>query len=201
MPPVMADARNRGAALASTPRADARSPAPSVAPEATTRRHRHAATPWAASGSSCSSHIRMPVSPIASTRVDVVSLAASYFTCSRCPMRSAEMASTPLIGLSRRSRITTSSLQSMPSTRKTASAWSSHTVQVTTSATMVLLDVAKPLAEQREHVLVVERVINQPSVTPGADDAGVAQEPQLMRDRRLGHPEQGGEVTDTLFAS
>jgi hypothetical protein len=53
---------------------------------------------------------------------DAESLAASYLTCRRCPIKSADKASSPTSGFSRRSRMTTSSLQSIPSTRKTASA-------------------------------------------------------------------------------
>src|SRR5262245_56474042 len=71
----------------------------------------------------------MPVSPTASTIAEVDSRAASYLTWSRWFSRSADTASRPASGLSRRSRIVTSSPQSMPSTRKTASAWSSQTVQ------------------------------------------------------------------------
>ena len=73
------------------------------------RRHRHARAAPPEAGSSCSSYIRMPVWPAASTMADVVSLAASYWTWSRCPTRSADTASSPASGFNRRSRMTTSS--------------------------------------------------------------------------------------------
>src|SRR6185436_1404141 len=130
---------------------------------------------------------------------------------SRWPMTSAVIASTPVRGLSRRSRMTTSSWQSMPSTRKTASACSSHVAHVTLGAApglstvegitrglaAGLLDVPQPLAEQREHVLVVERVENHPALAPRPDDAGVAQQAELMRHGRLGDAELTGEIADT----
>src|SRR6185503_9248427 len=124
-------------------------------------------------------------------------------------MRSAAMASIPAKGLSRRSRMTTSSWQSMPSTRKTASACSSQTAHVTlvgvgcgltdvvdmaSGLAAGLLYVPQTLTKQREHVLVVERVENHPALAPRPDDANVAQETKLMRDGRLGDAELTGKV-------
>ena len=51
----------------------------------------------------------------------------------------------PTSGFSRRSRMTTSSLQSIPSTRKTASACSSQTVQVTVSVAISLWRLCLPI--------------------------------------------------------
>ena len=126
-------------------------------------------------------------------------------------MTSAVIASTPVSGLSRRSRMTTSSWQSMPSTRKTASACSSHVAHVTLVAEAPglsavegmaggpaagLLHMPQSLAEQREYVLVVERVENHPALAPRPDDAGVAQQAELMRHGRLGDAELTGEIAD-----
>src|SRR5688500_11160675 len=69
----------------------------------------------------------MPVCATASTIAAVESRAASYRTRSRCPTRSATMSSSPGRGFSRRSRIATSSRQSIPSILKTDSAWISQT--------------------------------------------------------------------------
>src|SRR5687767_436555 len=104
-------------------------------------------------------------------------------------MTSAAMASSPASGFSLRSRMTTSSLQSIPSTRNTASPWTSQVAQATGTEGRVsapgiasrpaaaLLYVAQALPEQREHVLVVERVVDLPAVAARADDAGVAEQP------------------------
>src|SRR5688572_6887729 len=122
---------------------------------------------------------------------------------SRWPMTSAVIASTPARGLSRRSRMTTSSWQSMPSTRKTASACSSHVAHATLDSGAIpgglaagLLHMPQSLAEQRQHVLVVERVENHPALAPRPDDAGVAQQAELMRHGRLGDAELTGEIAD-----
>src|SRR5687768_7655022 len=178
---------------------EASQPVTRAAPDRPIRRVRHSSTAGVATGSSCSSHIRMPVSPIASTSAAVVSFAASYFTCKRWPIRSAAIASTPGIGFSRRSRMTTSSLQSIPSTRKTASAWSSQTAQAVGLA--MLLHVAQPLPEQREDVFVVEGVVNQPSVPARAHDPGVSQEPKLVRDGGFGQAEELGQMADAQLAA
>ena len=59
-----------------------------------------------------------------------------------------------------------------------------------------LLYVPQPLTKQREHVLVVKGVENHPAFAPRPDDAGVAQEAELMGDGRLGDAELSGEVAD-----
>src|SRR5688572_1827980 len=143
----------------------------------------------------------------------VVTLAASYFTCSRWPMMSAAIASMPASGFSRRSRMTASSWQHIPSTRKTASAWSSQVAQaagagsrgsapaIASRRAAALLHVAQPLTEQREHVLVVERVVNHPPVPAGADDARVAEQPELVRDGGLGDIELRRERGHAQFVA
>jgi len=100
----------------------------------------------------------------------------------------------------------------MPSTRKTASACSSQTAQVTfvgvgcgltdvedmaPGLAAGLLYVPQSLTKQREHMLIVERVENHPALSPRPDDAGVAQKTKLMRDGRLSNAELTGQVADT----
>ena len=75
-------------------------------------------------GSSCSSHARIPASAIAPAIALAFSLAASYLTCSRWPIRSAEKSSMPWRFLKRRSISATSSRQSIPSIRNVDSACS-----------------------------------------------------------------------------
>ena len=55
---------------------------------------------------------------------------------------------------------------------------------------------AQALPKQGEHVLVVEGVENHPAVAAGADDPRVAQQAELVRHRRFGDAELGGEVAD-----
>ena len=114
---VARTAQNGAASASST------KPAANVAPaiQRNSRRRRAASSPTAI-GSSCSSHARMPASATASAMVDADSFAASYFTCSRRPIRSAENASSPRRVLNRRSSSATSSRQSIPSTLKVDSA-------------------------------------------------------------------------------
>ena len=64
-----------------------------------------------------------------------------------------------------------------------------------------LLDVPQPLPEERQDVLVVERVEDHPAVTPGPDDARVAQQAELVGHGRLGHAELGGEVADAQLGA
>ena len=98
-------------------------PAAKAAPDAQTSvRCQRAALPVPMTGSSCSSQARMPASATAAVMVEVDSLAASYFTCSRWPIRSAEKSSRPGMFLNRRSSIVTSSRQSIPSTLNVDSA-------------------------------------------------------------------------------
>lgn len=49
-------------------------------------------------------------------------------------------------------------------------------------------------------MMVVERIVREPSGAPDPDEPGGAQETQLMRDRRLAETEQRGEVADAAFA-
>ena len=79
---------------------------------------------------SWSSQARIPVAFTASAIAAAESCAASCDTRRVPPTTSALMASRPLNGLSRRSRMATSSWQSMPSTRNTDSAWISQTGQL-----------------------------------------------------------------------
>ena len=80
-------------------------------------------------GASCSSHARMPVSATASAIAAAEIFAASYLTCSRCPMTSAAKPSRPATFLKRRSSMATSSRQSIPSILKVDSACSSQVAQ------------------------------------------------------------------------
>ena len=57
-----------------------------------------------------------------------------------------------------------------------------------------LLHVSQTLTKEREHVLVIEGVENHPAFTPGADDASVPEQTQLVGNRRLGHAKLAGQV-------
>src|SRR5688572_10599508 len=59
----------------------------------------------------------------------------------------------------------------------------------------------EPLLEERQHVLVVECVVDQPAVAAGADNAGIAQQTELVRDGRLGDVQPTGEIADAQFAA
>jgi hypothetical protein len=64
----------------------------------------------------------------------------------------------------------------------------------------MLLHVPQALPEERQNVLIVECVVDEPSFAPGPDDPSVPQQPKLMRNRRLGQPEQPGEVANAELA-
>ena len=130
----------------------------------------------------------------------VDSFAASYLTCRRWPsdvgVERFEAGQAP----SRRSRMATSSWQSIPSTLKTDSAWTSQTVQVV-SCIAALLHVPQALLEQADDVLVVERVVDLPPSAPRAHEAHAAQQPQLVRDGRLADPDQLGDIADAQLSA
>jgi hypothetical protein len=81
--PRIVAATKSTAAASGRPAAPAANPAPIARAQAITRRDRRVTSAPYAAGCSCSSHMRMPVWPTASTIASVVSLAASYFTWSR----------------------------------------------------------------------------------------------------------------------
>src|SRR5262245_24871718 len=112
--------------------------------------------------------------------------------------------------------MTTSSWQSMPSTRNTASACSSHVAHATftwgalgltavegmaPSLAAGLLYVPQPLPEQREHVLVVEGIEDHPALASRPDDALVARQAGLVRNGRLGDVQLTGEIADAELRS
>src|SRR5262249_20853504 len=106
--------------------------------------------------------------------------------------------------LKRRSMSATSSRQSMPSILKVDSACSSQTVQVAMSAPPRLrafLNVLEALSEQLDDVVIVERVENHLAGAPLTDEAGVRQQPELMRHRRVGQVERGRDVADAEFGA
>ncbi len=152
----------------------------------------------------------MPASATAAAIVDADSFAASYLTCSRCPIRSAEKSSRPARCLKRRSISATSSRQSIPSTLKVDSAWSSQTAQTGTSALLAvptierrlrvrvrrprgrrgecggaLLHVLEALREQPDDVVVVEGVEDHLPGPARPDQPHPAKKPELVRDGRL----------------
>ena len=59
---------------------------------------------------------------------------------------------------------------------------------------------AEALTEQADDVAVVERVEDHAPFAAGPDEPEIAQKSKLVRDRRLGHPDQGGEVADAQLA-
>jgi hypothetical protein len=105
----------------------------------------------------------MPASATAPAIADADSFAASYFTWSRCPIRSAENASRPGRFLKRRSISATSSRQSMPSILKVDSACSSQTVQVLISPSF---DTRSSPCEEADDVLIVEGVVDVAASAP-----------------------------------
>jgi hypothetical protein len=62
-----------------------------------------------------------------------------------------------------------------------------------------MLQVAERAGEEVAHVFVVQAVEDVPSLAAGANEPSVAQEPQLVGDRRLAHPDPGGEVVDAAL--
>src|SRR5258708_1350749 len=127
----------------------------------------------------------MPVSATASAIAIVEIFAASYFTCSRRPMRSAEKSSRPLRVLNRRSRMATSSRQSIPSILKVDSACSSQTVQVAVMRPSPASRRTQPCASWRR-ARRGERVEE-----PDAGEQG-----EVMGEGGLAEPEELGEVAD-----
>jgi hypothetical protein len=84
MPAASAATNNATLSPSVEAKADAMRPVPRATPEVQTSACRMRT--WRSvptTGSSCSSHARMPVSATASAMVEVVSLAASYLTCRR----------------------------------------------------------------------------------------------------------------------
>ena len=63
-----------------------------------------------------------------------------------------------------------------------------------------LLDVAERLLEQRDDVLVVEGVEALPAAALDRDERVLAEDAQLVGDRRLLHPEGSHEVDDGVGA-
>ena len=59
-----------------------------------------------------------------------------------------------------------------------------------------LLDMVQPGAEQIRNVVVVDGVHAAPSVPLSLDQLMLAQHPQLMRDRRLLHPQRLDQLAD-----
>src|SRR5262245_3098443 len=167
----------------------------------------------------------MPVSATAPAIAAAVSFAASYLTWSRWPTTSAEKSSSPARFLNRRSSIATSSRQSMPSILNVDSACSSQAVQVgvtigpassvvqwisgaapgrqcaTTehgeAGPLALLHVFKSLCDEPDDMLGIEAVEDLAPVAAGADDARVAQQPQLMRHGRLAQTDVLRDVEHT----
>src|SRR5580765_4991836 len=97
----------------------------------------------------------MPVSATAAEMLPAVSRAASYCTCRRPAMTSAEKASRPLKRFRRREMSATSSWQSIPSTRKVDSAWTSQTAQAA-KKTELMRDGRLGGSEQRRQVADAE---------------------------------------------
>ena len=195
-----------------------RQPAPSASAGRRPAARRARATPARLAALRARATRACPVSATASTIALVDRSAASYFTCSRCPMTSADTSSMPASGRSRRCRIIASSPQHSPSTRKTDSACTAQRVHdgrrgaaaaliaracadaARRSPRGALLHVAQALPEQADDVAVVERVEHHAPFAPRLDEPQIAQQPQLVRDGRLGHADQRGEVADAQLA-
>ena len=97
---------------------------------------------------------------------------------------------------SRRSRIATSSWQSMPSILKTDSAWISQTWQRGHLAPRSSQTCRRPCWKRSSDVLVVERVVDAPSLAAPADDPHAAHQAELVRDRGLADPDALGDLVD-----
>ena len=61
---------------------------------------------------------------------------------------------------------------------------------------VTLFNVLQSLLEQADDVLIVERVEDHPAGAPRPHEPHVAQQPQLVRDRRFGQVEATGEILD-----
>ena len=80
--------------------------------------------------------------------------------------------------------------------------WRAHRARLCASGRRgrVLLHVPQALAEERDDVAIVERVEHHAPVAARPDQPQIAQQPQLMRDRRFRHPDQRGQVADAQLA-
>lgn len=64
----------------------------------------------------------------------------------------------------------------------------------------MFLHVPSGVADESNHVMIVERVERRPARTPHPDQPGVPKQAELMGDGRLGQPDEGGQIGDTPFA-
>src|SRR5688572_4800208 len=62
-----------------------------------------------------------------------------------------------------------------------------------------MIHMLKPQAIQFRHVVIIERIINLPSIFTAAQKPHLAQSSQLMRNRRLGHRELSGDLSHVHF--
>ncbi len=60
-------------------------------------------------------------------------------------------------------------------------------------AQLQMLDVPDRLIDQPGHVVVEQRIDHSAALTLADHQAGVAQQLELMRDRRLLHPDRGNQ--------
>ena len=128
--------------------------------------------------------------------------AASYLMRRRWPITSASSASSPCSFFRRRSRIATSSWQSIPSILKVDSACSSQTVQLA-----IVVEVAcswtcvSACFSSSRMCWSSTRVVHQASGAPRTHEPHAAQEAQLVRDGRFADADVRGDVADAQLAA
>ena len=105
-------------------------------------------------------------------------------------------------GFSRRSRIATSSWQSIPSILKTDSACSSQTVHVVRHARLLHVSCSRlSSASSSRMCWSSSGVVDVPAGAARADEPHAAQQPQLVRDGGLADADERGDVADAQLGA
>src|SRR6185503_2881054 len=89
----------------------------------------------------------------------------------------------------------------LPHGARTRHRWQLRIAPSPSGLPAALLNVAQSLSEQGQHVLVIECVVDLSTLPPRANDARVAEQPQLMRDGRFGGTELTREIADAHLAA
>ena len=158
-------------------------------------------------GSSCSSHARIPVSATASAMVAVDSFAASYFTCSRWPMTSAEKSSSPTRllepPLEQRdflAAVHALDLEGRLGVQLAHGAGCGHArLALPAAAGARSCTCSRPCSNSATMCWSSSDVVDVAAVTARLDQPHAAQESQLMGHGRLGEAEQRGEIADAAL--
>jgi len=62
------------------------------------------------------------------------------------------------------------------------------------------LHVLACVVQQPDHMMIVERVVGQPSLATHTHEPGRTKQPKLVRHRRLGHSNEVGKIPDAAFS-